>query len=128
MPNQYVIPVNSPNRKRHNGRVSRASATRSGVNAMGASHGTPKAGKIRLGKTRIRSAAVSSASAKLSRDAGRFVIHLVCHVGAADQRAAEYHLEADGKAILAIGVELCRHDIACDRQVPARRLQILADR
>src|SRR3984957_21276781 len=95
---------------------------------MGASHGSPKAGKIKFGKTRIRSTAVSSASAKLSRNAGRFFIHLVRHVGAADQRAAEYHFEADGKAKVAISVELRRSHVTCHRQISTRGLQILADR
>src|SRR5579871_5596176 len=123
-----MMPANSPNRKRQSGRGSHASATRSGVNAMGASQGSPKVGNIRLGKTRIKSTAVSSASRKLSRDAGRFFIHLVRHVGAADQRTAEYHLEPDGKAILAIGGELRRRHVGYHRQISARRLQILADR
>src|SRR5580704_769954 len=101
-----MMPENSPNKKRQSGRGSRASATSRGVRATGASHGNPTVGKIRLGKTRIKSTAVSSASAKLSRDAGGFVIHLVRHVRTADQRAAENHLEADGQAIVAISGKL----------------------
>src|SRR5579859_6433218 len=94
---------------------------------MGASHGNPKVGEIRLGKTKIRSTAVSSASAKLNRDAGSFFIHLVRHVGTADQRAAEYILEADGKSIVAIGRKPRRRDVGRDPQVPASRLQVLTD-
>src|ERR1700688_3683327 len=103
-----MMPVNSPNKKRHSGRGSRPSAIRRGVKATGASQGSPNVGKIKFGKTRIMSTAVSRASAKLRRDPGSFVIHLVGHVGAADQRAAEYHLEADGQAVVAIGIELGR--------------------
>src|SRR5579883_82637 len=110
MPNQYTMPANSPSKKRQSGRGSRAKAMSSGVSAMGASHGRPWLGRIQFGNSKTRSAAVSSASAKLSGDLGSLFIHLVRHVGTADQRAAEDHLEADRKAVIAIGVELGGRD------------------
>src|SRR5579864_9692116 len=121
------MPVNSPSRKRQSGRGSRDNANRSGARAMGASQGMPKFSRMMLGKTRIRSTAVSSASAKLSRNAGGLFIHLVRHVGAADQRAAKHHLETDGEAIVTVGVELRRGHVGRDGKISARRLQILAD-
>src|SRR5579863_10670708 len=120
-------PVNSPSRNRQSGRVSRESAMRSGVKASGANHGTPRLCSAGLGKVRTRSAAESSASAKLSSDSGGFFIHLIGHVRAADQRAAEHHFESDGEAVLAITFELSGRHVGCNRQVAAHGLQILAD-
>src|SRR5713226_8399096 len=92
--------------KRHSGRCSRERAMSSGVNASGASQACPASAKIKFGKTRMRSNALSSASAKLNSESRCFFIHQVRHVGTADQRAAENHLEADGKAVVAIGIKL----------------------
>src|SRR5689334_5433203 len=99
----------------------------SGASARGASHGWPEFGKAAFGKTRMRRTAVSSASAKLSSDAGGFFIHQVSHVGAADQRAAEHHFEANRESVAAVGVKLSRRNVGGHRQVPPRRLQVLAD-
>src|SRR5579863_1569475 len=100
---------------------------RNGVSASGANHGTPWFSSAGLGKVRTRSAAESSASAKLSRDSGGFFIHLIGHVGTADERAAEHHFESDGEAVPAITFELSGCHVGCHRQVSARGLQILTD-
>src|SRR5258707_13943142 len=97
----------------------------SGVSASGASQACPASAKIKFGKTRMRSNALSSASAKLNRESRCFFIHQVRHVGAADQRAAENHLEADGKAVVAIGVELLLRYVCRYRQVSTRWLKVL---
>src|SRR5690348_4225446 len=119
MPNQYTMPANSPSKKRQSGRGSRARAINSGVSAMGASQGSPWPGRTQFGKTNTRRAAVSSASAKLNGTLGSFLIHLVRHIGTADQWAAEDHLEADRQAILAIGIELGGRHVFGHAQIAA---------
>src|SRR5579864_4060274 len=121
------MPANSPSRNRCSGRGSRARAISSGVSAIGASKGTPEFTKTIFGKVRTRSIAPISASAKLSSDAGSFVIHQVSHVGASHQGSAENHFEPDGKAVVAIGVELRGRYVGLHRQIAARWLQVLAD-
>src|ERR1700682_6375507 len=99
----------------------------SGVSASGASQVSPDSGKIKFGKTRMRSNALSSASAKLNSESRCFFIHQVRHIGTADQRAAENHLEADGKTVVAIGVELGLRYVCRYWKISTSRLQILAD-
>src|SRR5260370_3882254 len=120
--NQYTMPAVQPSRKRHSARGSRASATSTGVRAKGVSQT-----KLKGGKSRIRKAADIAASAKLSGSLRGLFIHQIRHVGAADERAAEYHLESDGKPIIAVGVELRGGHVSGYRQVPPRPLQGLAD-
>ena len=63
----------------------------------------------------------------LTDRADSLFIHHVCHVGAADERAAEYHLESDGETVVAIGVELRGRDVLGHLQIAARRLEVLTD-
>src|SRR5277367_3650903 len=94
---------------------------------MGASKGKPRAGVIQFGKVKISSAALKSASEKLTSGAGSFFIHLIRHVGTAHQRTAEYHFEADGQAVSTIILELPGRDVLGDGQVAPSGLQVLAD-
>src|ERR1039458_10608733 len=92
---------------------------------MGPIYGKPVLPSAGLGKVRTRSTADSSARAKLSRDSGGFFIHQIGHVGTADQRTAEYHLESDGESIFAVGVELSGRYVGCHRQGPSRSVPLM---
>src|SRR5579884_1228163 len=116
------MPAAYPSRKRRSGRGSRASATRSGVRAKGASQTRFSGGKMMTSRNAER-----SASSQSSGDPRSLFIHHLCHIRAPDIRAAEDHSQPRGKAGVAVGVKLLGEDILGYGEIAASRLKILAD-